>query len=215
MSKFGRPRHKIPKAQIVISIFAAGCFQTFPSFFLLLSKNLLRSLKLVDRAAMTTVFIPAKTGVFLYLSLLSFHSFLSIFCLVLGSQPLYLCVCTWVWGPVREPWEAWEWAWRAFRFDAGADHSGNNCSHLHSGRGRGRHEAPLRERTRRPIEWNTISTVCLNPSGVIHTPHIPPVLIMRWQISRLRPSVQCFISWDRSVCLRPQNNKYTRHCVSN
>lgn len=61
--------------------------------------------------------------------------------IVLCCHILYLCV----WGPVCEPWEAWKRAWRAFRVDAGADHSGSNCSDLHCGRGRGRQKAPLGE----------------------------------------------------------------------
>lgn len=71
----------IHQAQIVISVFAAGCFQTCLSSSIQESS---KSLKFVDRAAMTTVFIPAKTGmaywVFLY------------FCLWCWAASLCTCV---------------------------------------------------------------------------------------------------------------------------
>lgn len=70
------------------------------------------------------------------------HSFLCVFSLLCCAAIVCTCVLEAQCVSLRE---AWKRAWRAFRIDTGADHSGNNCSDLHCGRGRGYQKAPLRE----------------------------------------------------------------------
>lgn len=114
---------KISKAEIVISCHWLRNVFKYLSFILLLSEKLLSPWIWWTEQPRQQLLSRQQLShwVFVYVSVLSLLFFSLCFQLiVLCCHTLYLCV----WGQVCEPWKAWERAWRAFRFDAGADHSG-------------------------------------------------------------------------------------------